>query len=131
MKSATTTLLETLSQRGYRCTEARKAICEVLETSSVPLTLQAIAKAVDVDTASVYRTIRMLQAEGLLEEVVRKNGQTAYAPVTHHHHHLVCTDCDRIEHVPCLGNIKTPRHRSFAKVNEHEVTFYGLCTECA
>jgi len=131
MEKATHKVLEVLRERGYRITGARKEIVHALAQSKSPLTIQALAERVKADEASVYRTIDLLEKEGLTEQIEVQNDATHYALADEHHHHIVCTNCDRIFHVACSQPPHVPR--AFQKriyITHHEVTFYGVCTHC-
>ncbi len=132
MKDASNTILETLRGRGYRITKARTEVVKQLIASPTPLSIQGLFKKVTVDEVSVYRTIELLLAEGLLEEVPTKGTVPTYALFHGHHHHVVCTSCQKVAHVEC-GNAKivVPKDvPGFSKLDTHELTFYGVCNAC-
>lgn len=125
-------ILTILSERGYRITQARSEIVSALEEAKKPQTIQEFVQAVNVDEVTVYRTITLLVHESLIEEIPLQGGPTHYALAHEHHHHAVCTTCNRIEHLPCtLQHHTPPTIRGFSDVDRHEVTYYGTCTSCA
>lgn len=131
MSDASKDVLETLSERGYRVTKARERIIAVLEEEHTPLSIKALAAQVSADEASVYRTVKLLVEEGLAEEIPVIQGKSQYALAHGHHHHVVCTECGLIAHVPCQS-IPELDHvpENFAVINCHEVTYYGVCKNC-
>lgn len=132
MKDASEKVLEELSSHGYRITNARRQVCEVLAADGSPLTIQELVEKVDIDEASVYRTIKILQKERLVEEVSIEGGKTHFELAAHHHHHAVCRDCGLIAHLPCSPEPQVPKKVSgFCSLDSHELTFYGLCVKCA
>ncbi len=136
MKDASTTILQELSTRGYRVTEARKNTLDTLASADQPLTIGEIAGKTDSDEASVYRTIRMLVQEGFLEELVIAGSAPRYALLEHdeehHHHHVVCDGCGFVAHIPCEETeVQTAMPKEFAEVTAHEVILHGLCKKCA
>jgi Fur family ferric uptake transcriptional regulator len=131
MKSANDEVLQELSMRGYRVTEARKSVVEKLKSVTQPVTIQSLCAALShIDEASVYRTVRMLLQEGLLEEIRVAGKLSTYALSHGHHHHAVCTACGAMEHIECHSP-QTAVPASFKTITAHEVTLYGLCKKCA
>lgn len=84
--------------------------------------------------ATVYRAVAAMVASGFLERVGERDGSALLARChagTHHHHHIVCDQCGRIEATECP--VVAPRGSAAGAfiVTRHEVTLYGLCPECA
>ncbi len=131
MSKASKAIIEKLSERGHRITGARKAVIEILSNDHAALTIQALAKRAAADEASVYRTMHLLLAEGLVEEIQVRGGRSRFALTGHHHHHAVCRGCGTVAHVPCAEALQPPQIAGFAELDEHEVTFYGLCNACS
>ena len=131
MTDASKHVTEELQTRGYRLTKARQKIAETLAKSKKSLTIQELVNLVEVDEASVYRTIDTLKKEGLVSVVKIIDGKDQYELAHGHHHHLVCTDCGLVEHIPC-GSVKAPQPlpKTFSTIDSHEVTFYGCCAKC-
>lgn len=131
MKKASEKVMSALQERGYRITDARLEVVNILAGSSRPLTIQAIVKKAQADEASVYRTIELLRQEKLINEIPVEGTRPCFEIVLHHHHHAVCQGCGRVEHVPCGKEPITPKKiPGFSKIKSHELTFYGLCTDC-
>ncbi len=131
MKTASNDAITTLQSRGYRVTQARTEVVEVLAKTHTPQSIQSLCEIVQVDATSVYRTIAMLKKEGLVEEITTHSGIARYALSHGHHHHVVCTNCEKVVHVACGKEPKAPRMvEGFATILTHELTFYGLCRSC-
>lgn len=131
MKTASNDVITTLQARGYRVTQARTEVVEALLKHHAPLSIQSLRELVGVDETSVYRTIAMLQKEKLVEEITTQGGVARYALSHGHHHHVVCTNCEKVVHVACGKEPKAPHAvEGFASIISHELTFYGLCTNC-
>lgn len=136
MKDASKTILNELAHRGYRITDARKDCVETLAVQKQPIAIQALARLVASDEASVYRTVALLVAEGFLEEISLQGEVPRYALLDSHahthHHHMVCTNCSFVAHVPCgFITLQEKMPQEFKKIFSHEVTLYGLCRKCA
>ena len=131
MKDASKTILMELQKKGHRITKARTEVVSQLLASPSPLSVQALCKKVRVDEVSVYRTVSLLLAEGLLEEVPTKGNVTTYALFHGHHHHVVCTKCQKVAHIECEAKLTVPKKvTGFSKISTHELTFYGVCNAC-
>jgi Fur family ferric uptake transcriptional regulator len=89
----------------------------------------------EVSHQAVYDVLRVLTDVGLLRRIQPSGSVARYeARVGDNHHHVVCRSCGAIAdidcavgHAPCLT---ADDDRGFA-VDEAEVTYWGLCAECA
>lgn len=88
---------------------------------------------------SVYRILEELTEAGLLTRISRPEAESelCYAACTadrdHHHHHLVCTGCGRVEVVDCsFPRLEAPRIRRKTgfKVTGHTMQVEGVCPAC-
>ena len=126
-----------LHARGKRLTRARRVILETVRASNAHPGVAAVYRQVRrrlprVSLATVYRNLRMLAAEGLLNERadlagMRFDGNTAP------HDHFTCVACGRIYDVP-VGNVRGVRARlalgTGFEVLTHRMEFYGRCDAC-
>jgi len=94
-----------LSKRGIRMTQQRRAILSVIETAKKHLNAAQIlrkAQAIDasVDRSTVYRTLRLLKRQGMIDELdlMHMEGeQHFYERKTGKDHiHMACLRCGRI-----------------------------------
>ncbi|MEX0918119.1 MAG: transcriptional repressor [Candidatus Paceibacterota bacterium] len=132
MKGASTYMLDTLQARGYRVTKTRRELCTELAKASHPLTIRELAELVNSDEASVYRFVHLLQKEDLVHEITTRGERPRFEFKNEHHHHVVCTGCGKVAHVPCAYTPQVPKDSlsGFAEVNDHDLTFYGTCLAC-
>jgi Fe2+ or Zn2+ uptake regulation protein len=93
------------SQRGIRMTEQRRAILRVIETANKHLDAGQIlrkAQRLDarVDRSTVYRTLRLLKRQGLIDELdlMHLNGEGHYyeRKLAKDHIHMACLRCGKI-----------------------------------
>jgi Fur family transcriptional regulator, ferric uptake regulator len=87
-----------------------------------------------VDPSTVYRTLELLVAEGLVRRTDLGTGRALYEPAHEHpHHHLVCARCGSVTHVhdDALGSLRERLDAvaGFA-LGEGELTLTGLCADC-
>lgn len=132
MKDAIQHIVAVLHKRGYRVTGARTHIIGALLHQHHPQTIQELTAKVSADEASVYRTILLLRNEGFVEEIPVVGGKSKFSIAHDHHHHVICSECGIVAHVPC-EKIHTPKKlpKTFSAIQRHEVTFYGRCKKCA
>ncbi len=116
---------------GQRMTKARREIITVLETAKTPLSIQMIVGRVQANETSVYRTVPLLLAEGIIEEIGYPSGPKRYA-IGEHHHHIICRSCGYTAHIPCDPEETHVqfKHPQFKEITHHEVTYYGRCKRC-
>jgi Fur family ferric uptake transcriptional regulator len=119
-----------------RKTRQRSAIDSVLRRAKRPLSPQEILDETRlavraIGLATVYRTLKLLVAEGTVSAIDLPGETSRYEPSTRsHHHHFQCTRCNRVYDVPgCPGNLRRMAPRGFT-VEHHDVTLYGRCSDC-
>lgn len=120
-----------------RKTAKRTHILTVLSSVHVPMTVQEIKREIDtaVHTATVYRALIDLVESGAVRRVNIHARSVHYESNTDHHHHIVCTQCEKIEDVhtepKSLDKNVLSNSRSFKMVTSHSLEFFGICKECA
>jgi Fur family ferric uptake transcriptional regulator len=90
----------------------------------------------ELSRQGLYNVLDDLTRVGLVRRIEPAGSATRYElRVGDNHHHLVCRSCGRVEDVacavgaaPCLDPSETPRG---FRVDEAEVTWWGLCASCA
>lgn len=129
-----------LRSHGHRVTRPRRAVWEVLRGSDEHLTVEQVADRVtaaghDVDLASVYRTLGLLEELGLarVSRLGERDAGTWERAHPDEHFHLVCGTCGDVEHhigslVAQIRSHLTDGH-GFA-VDEVELTVTGTCVRC-
>ncbi|MFF8371787.1 Fur family transcriptional regulator [Streptomyces lydicus] len=133
-------LLDRLRGRGWRMTAQRRVVAEVLDGDHIHLTAdEVLARATtrlpEISRATVYNTLGELVSLGEVTEVATDGRAKRYDPNAHRpHHHLVCSGCGTIRDVHPGGDplADLPRSERFGfTVSEAEVTYRGLCPDCA
>lgn len=133
-------LLERLRGRGWRLTAQRRVVAEVLDGDHVHYTADevhalAAERLPEISRATVYNALGELVTLGEIIEVSTDGRAKRYDPNAHHaHQHLVCARCGTIRDVhptqdPLHG---LPADERFGfTVTQVEVTYRGLCPDCA
>lgn len=125
----------------FRKTRQREAISRAFDETQRPLhaheiLLQAQKEVPELGLATVYRTLKMMVAEGVLTEVKLRSGATRYEPTTRQHTTFLFCDC-------CKKAFPLEAARIHESVRNHaneipsgfdfshcEITFVGTCAEC-
>ena len=119
-----------------RKTRQRAAIDSALRKARRPLSPRELLEATRssvraIGLATVYRTLKLLVAEGTVHPINLQGETPRYeASSLAQHHHFQCTSCHRVYDVPgCPGNLRRLAPRGFT-VEHHDVTLYGRCSDC-
>ncbi len=137
MKSAEH-LTRIFRQHGLRITPQRRLIFEILSDDASHPSVETIYQRVlqvmpDVSQATVYNTLHELVALGELAEVTGTAEKSQrYDTKTIHHHHLYCTRCHQIIDIEGdFGGLALPDEKAAGfKIENSQVTFYGVCPDC-
>ncbi|MGI8868395.1 MAG: Fur family transcriptional regulator [Mycobacteriales bacterium] len=129
-----------LRSRRLRATAGRVAVLAALDDAdpghlTARQLLDRIARArIDVDPASVYRTVATLARLGLVHELAAPDQATSYGVTEHAHHHAVCLNCGTITEIPATdlaGALAQSRQGTrFALGDTGSITLHGLCPDC-
>jgi Fe2+ or Zn2+ uptake regulation protein len=128
-----------LRSLGLRVTRPRVAVLTVLhdhphaDTDSVIGRVRELAG--DVSHQAVYDVLRALTAAGLVRRIQPAGSVARYeVRVGDNHHHVVCRSCGVIADVDCaVGEAPCldPSDGHGFVIDRAEVTYWGLCPECA
>jgi len=129
-----------LREAGHKLTNARLTVLNVLEHNDGHLTSAEVLDQVEkldstIGRASVFRTLDLLTSLSIIRPTYMNSSMTpTYVLMPDgHHHHIVCTNCNRIiEFENCgLGAIAAElEERLHVKLTGHLLEFYGLCDKC-
>ncbi len=91
-----------LSEKGLKITPQRIAILEAIVKLNNHPTAENIIEYIrknhpNIATATVYKVLDALVANNLVEKVKTEKDIMRYDAVMESHHHLYCSDSDRIE----------------------------------
>ncbi|MCK5583723.1 MAG: transcriptional repressor, partial [Elusimicrobiales bacterium] len=121
---------------------------ETLEKTSAHLSAEDIYLKVhtqypNIGLTTVYRTLEVLAQMRLISKFDFGDGRARYELTKNskkeHHHHLVCTNCNRIidytdfidEEVELLNKTEKALSKKFNfEISNHLIQFYGLCEKC-
>lgn len=124
---------------GLRVTESRRAVYAALGIrphASADEVYGAVAASLPATSLqSVYNALSDFADAGIVRLIEPAGHRRRYElRVDDNHHHVVCTGCGAIAdvdcsvgHAPCL----TPSESHGFAIHTAEVTYWGLCADCA
>lgn len=136
------TVAERLRGVGQRYTPQRKALVAALERARTPLSTADLVQARTGPQSSVYRNLSVLEHAEVVRRVITEGEFARYElaeELTEHHHHLICSNCGKVEDVRIPPDLETTMDRvvdrlakrsGFAKVR-HRLDLIGTCRACA
>ncbi len=121
-----------------RVTKQRVAVLAAVDThphADTETVIRSVREHLpEVSHQAVYDSLHTLTEVGLIRCIQPSGSVARYERrVGDNHHHLVCRACGLIVDVDCtLGQAPclNPSHDHGFAVDEAEVTFWGLCSEC-
>lgn len=133
-------IIENLKAAGERMTVARREIIRAFMRSSSPLSAGAILeilkkKEISTNKTTVYRELNFLEKKNIVRAIQFDERTRRYelAP-EEHRHHLICTNCKRIDDVVLNHDLdeveQRVREQKKFRVERHALEFYGVCEMC-
>ena len=132
--------LQALDRAGYQITRPRRTIAEIIASHEGRFTADDLVGEASrakprVGRATVFRSLEIFEALHLVERVHLVRSSHAYVACdpTHHHHHLVCSMCERTIDVSDVGIgpiAKAIEERTGYRVDSHRLELFGICPAC-
>lgn len=131
-----TKLEKLLKEKGYSVTKPRLRIFNFLHETSEPLAVTELAKSLDdVDKVSVYRTVDLFEAAGIVHRVwtgfkSRVELSEEFSP---HHHHFTCVNCGKIislQSEELEKGLKRLEDKNGFNLTHHSIELSGHCEDC-
>jgi Fur family ferric uptake transcriptional regulator len=131
-------MAQALRQAGYRLTQPRLAILQVLEENDEGLNPEEVyrrAKRIctSLGLVTVYRTLDLLTELDLVRRVHSEQRCHSYASAGTDRHYLICRGCRRVIEFPCdglEGLIESVRQQTGYTITDHLLELSGLCPDC-
>jgi Fur family ferric uptake transcriptional regulator len=123
---------------SFKKTPARLAISEFFFNAKLPVDVEQIiqhlrSKKLETNKVTVYRILDFMLKNQIIDRVEFGEGKYRYELKKNHHHHLICTNCGKIEDVEANVVEKLEKEiqedKKF-KVQSHSLEFFGLCFNC-
>lgn len=132
-----------LRAQGHRYTDQRRRLVGILADAGSPVAIPQILRGRrGLATSSVYRNLADLEHAGVVRRVMTDDEHGRYElteDLTGHHHHLICSNCGKVEDLPLPPELERTLERTldglarpagFAEVS-HRLDLIGLCSDCA
>ncbi len=124
-------------------TKPRTLILEIISKSGHHVSAKEIINELKrrgsrASCATVYRTLSMLEGQGVVKKMTVGNGAACYQYMSERacleHFHLKCTECGELIHLSCeflrlLENHIFEKH-AFS-ISSGKTVIYGKCAKCA
>jgi Fe2+ or Zn2+ uptake regulation protein len=131
--------LSQLQEHGYRLTDARRAVVDVIQKSKYALTpVQVFDSArkryAALGLVTVYRTLEKLEELHLIQRVHQPQGCQAFVAASHGHEHLLlCQNCGQVtffegDDLDVL--IAAISSKTGYQIQDHWLQLFGLCQAC-
>lgn len=130
---------ERIVARGRRLTRQRMIVAESLAQARRALSAQELHERLRphhprLGLATVYRALEAQVESGMAQRLERPGHVYAYVACSpEHHHHLVCTTCQRVQDVDeavLASMLKGVRERHGFTVDHARLDLYGQCASC-
>lgn len=130
---------ETISGRGLRLTAQRRQVYDALlakrdHPTAVEVFMRVQKKMPSISLATVYNCLETLAECGLVKHVNLDRAPSRYCPNLEPHGHFFCEACGAVFDVPPRKTMRLEHTWEMPRkaiVSQHEVSFRGLCAECA
>jgi Fur family transcriptional regulator, ferric uptake regulator len=129
-----------LRDTGHKLTNARLTVLEVIEDGGGHMTSTEILDRVnDADStigrASVFRALDLFTRLSIIRPTYIESSITpTYVMLPGgHHHHIICTNCNRVIEFEDCGLSALENHLESelgVQLSGHLLEFYGLCDRC-
>jgi Fur family transcriptional regulator, ferric uptake regulator len=128
-----------LDDAGYRSTDARRAIAELITARTAPFTAadlvaDAHRRRLGIGRATIFRTLDLLANLHAVERIDLPTGEHAYvACEPAHHHHVLCSNCGRSRDIDDAGwraVVRDVERRTGYRIEDHRLELFGRCPTC-
>ena len=136
-------IAQQLRRTRQRYTAGRRQLVEVLLGVGRPATIPGLVEAGAAQSqSSLYRNLAILEQAGAVRRLTSVDDVARFElaeELTEHHHHLVCSDCGRIDDVTFPGEIEQALGRAASAANQqrgfavdsHRLELVGTCPDCS
>jgi Fur family transcriptional regulator, ferric uptake regulator len=137
------TVDQQLRRTRQRYTTGRRQLVDLLVTTDRPVTIPELVElGAGQAQSSLYRNLAILEQAGAVRRLTSTDDTGRFElaeELSEHHHHLVCSDCGRIEDITLPERIEDALHEAVAqaqqdrafRVDTHHLELVGACDDCA
>lgn len=97
---------------------------------------EKLGKKKGLDLVTVYRTLASFEKAGIIKRVDVRKDAIYYEYNEGHHHHIICTKCDKVAEFSNTGDEALiekalKQVKGFSSISHHSFDLFGLCDTCA
>lgn len=131
--------VDMLKRKGYKFTEQRKAILNVLNDKAGHYNANEIFNIVaekipNISFSTIYRNLETLVRLGIVNKLSIEEGLNHFELSSRgHHHHIICKLCGDVREIdfcPYKAIEKSRLEEIGFEPLEHKFEIYGLCSKC-
>jgi Fur family ferric uptake transcriptional regulator len=130
--------VDILRSRKLKITPARIAIIEILSAKKSHLSAEEIANRIieimpSVHLSTVYRTLDVLEQQGIIEHVHLGHGSAVYHLAFENHRHLLCSLCGLVIEIPheLLDDAAKAIEEKYGfQLEAKHFSLVGICKSC-
>ncbi len=136
-------VIERLRLVDQRYTSGRRRLIETLMAAPRPETIpELLQRTPGLRQSSAYRNLHVLEQVGVVHRIVT-SGEHARFELTEdlvgHHHHLICTECGRVDDFTVPATLEQNLETALAKAvsgtgfrsTSHRLDVIGTCEGCS
>ena len=131
---------DALATADVRSTRPRRTVLELVAArgsqhfSAADLAADAHMRGIRIGRATVFRTLDLLLASGIIERIDLPDREHAYVACRpNHHHHVICTGCGRSTDVgdgDLRGVVAAVERATGFAIEGHRLELFGRCPTC-
>lgn len=130
---------ETISEKGFRFTEQRRAVYDALmaqrdHPTAVEVFMRVKSRTPSISLATVYNCLETPAGCGLVRPVNHEREPSRYCANLEEHAHLFCTGCGSVIDLPLRSRLRAEHIWALPAdvvISAHEISFRGLCPKCS
>jgi len=127
-----------LKNIGLKITPARTAVLSILTNQKKPVSVAILVESLakkSINFSTVYRTLETLEQAGIIRKVLVSQKQSFYELVDiHDHHHLICTECEKVEEIELqkqdFKKVVLKKSKQFSQLSTKTIELFGVCNSC-
>jgi len=126
-----------LKSAGLQVTAQRLAVYRAVQTtphSMADVICHIVRSELGViSRQAVYDALNVMSEHGLIRRIQPAGSAARYEHRVDNHHHLVCRHCGTLVDINCaVGEAPclTAEHDHGYRIDEAEVTYWGICPDC-
>lgn len=130
---------EELRGLDLRATPARLAVLNFLEKINRPVDVWDITQElqkqnIDTDPATAFRIVKVFAKKGIVKKIQFLERKFRYELTSKNdHHHLICRTCDSVQDIEDRFMVDWEKEimgKKGFKVINHNLEFFGICSDC-